>query len=248
MLDDKLLTEFMLRFYGYGTFSARIWFVGMEEAGGDNIEDVNRRFSAWHQRGRHELEDVYEYHDAIGKTSRWDEPVKLQKTWAGLIRILLCAQGRPPTTVEVKAMQRDTLGRWNTQSATCLIDLLPLPSPNTSRWLYSSISKLPFLVNRQAYREHMSGERSRHIQARIAQYRPAAVVFYGLAYLDYWQEISSNVMLLDKANGYYIGRQGETTYVATKHPAARGVTKAYFQAIGERLRTSPVPPPPPQPH
>ncbi len=33
MLDDTLVTSFMSGFYGYGSYSADYWFVGMEEGG-----------------------------------------------------------------------------------------------------------------------------------------------------------------------------------------------------------------------
>jgi len=65
MLDDRLLADFMLRFYGYGSFSAPIWFVGMEEGGGADLAELTDRLTAWDQGGRSELEDVAQYHKKI---------------------------------------------------------------------------------------------------------------------------------------------------------------------------------------
>jgi hypothetical protein len=31
MSDDRLLERFIFRFYGYGNYDAKYWFVGMEE-------------------------------------------------------------------------------------------------------------------------------------------------------------------------------------------------------------------------
>jgi hypothetical protein len=35
--DHTLLTDYINGFWGYGTFSADYWFVGMEEGGGGTI-------------------------------------------------------------------------------------------------------------------------------------------------------------------------------------------------------------------
>lgn len=98
MLDNTLIQEFIYGFYGYGTYSEPFWFVGMEEGGSGALEDVQQRLTAWDARGRHELEDVASYHRAIGITRFWDEPVRLQSTWSGLIRVLLTAKGQEPSS------------------------------------------------------------------------------------------------------------------------------------------------------
>jgi hypothetical protein len=51
-LDESLLQEFMSNFYGYGNYAAPYWFIGMEEGGGDTIEEITRRLTVWDQRGR----------------------------------------------------------------------------------------------------------------------------------------------------------------------------------------------------
>ncbi len=235
MLDDKLLVEFMLRFYGYGTFSAPIWFVGMEEGTGNSLDELGRRLTTWDQRGRHVLEDVAGYHEAMGITRPWHEPVVLQKTWGRLIRVLLSSQGLSPTKQQVKAFQRDTWGRRNTD--TCSLELLPLPSPSLSQWLYSSFSTLPYLTSRRTYEQHISPTRLQHLQALIAQHQPTAVVFYGKTYLKYWQAIAGGVMQRDEVADFSIGRQDNTTYIAMQHPntRVRGITNAYFDSVGQRL-------------
>jgi hypothetical protein len=231
MLNDQLLEDFMQGFYGYGTFRAPIWFVGMEEGGGGSLEQLAGRIAAWDTRGRHELEDVAEYHVAIGIDHFWKEPIVLQPTWGRLIHVLLSSKGLTPTTQEVKAFQRDTLGR--AESDTCLAELLPLPSPNMATWLYSSLSTLPSLASRQTYKDHYSGVRSLQLRARITEYQPAVVVFYGLAYLPLWQNVADGALQPVEPGGFFAGRRGDTTFVAMKHPAARGVTNAYFHNIGQ---------------
>ena len=57
MLNDELLEDFMRRFYGYGTFHAPIWFVGMEEGGAvecrqNDLALVGRAFQQFSSFGK----------------------------------------------------------------------------------------------------------------------------------------------------------------------------------------------------
>src|SRR5713226_7016665 len=98
MFDDQLLTAFINHFYGYGNYDAKYWFVGMEEGGGNDFTEIVKRINAWDSRGRKELEDVAEYHKAIGITRLFDERPRLQTTWNKMIRILLSAEGQRVST------------------------------------------------------------------------------------------------------------------------------------------------------
>ena len=42
-MNDHLLTQYMSHFAGYGNLDGDYWMIGMEEGGGDTIEDVERR-------------------------------------------------------------------------------------------------------------------------------------------------------------------------------------------------------------
>jgi len=57
-LDDELLAEYITTFYGYGNYRGEWWLVGMEEGGGDSVNDITSRLTRWNGRGRKELEDV----------------------------------------------------------------------------------------------------------------------------------------------------------------------------------------------
>lgn len=52
MFDDDLLTVFVRRFFGYGSWEAPIWFIGMEEGGGKRFQELNERFDKWNRRGQ----------------------------------------------------------------------------------------------------------------------------------------------------------------------------------------------------
>lgn len=109
----------MYGFYGYGSYQADYWFVGMEE-GGDTVQETNQRLTVWDQRGRREVEDVAEYHLAFGITHPFTEKAKLQPTWAKLIRVLLSIEGKPPTKDD---MQRYQQQQWARSSGkVCLLE------------------------------------------------------------------------------------------------------------------------------
>jgi hypothetical protein len=59
------------------------------------------------------------------------------------------------------------------------------------------------------------------------------VVFYGLGYLSLWQSVADGALNQIEPAGFSTGQRGKTTFVAIKHPAARGVTNAYFRSIGQ---------------
>jgi hypothetical protein len=176
MFNDQLLGAFIAGFYGYGHYAAGYWFVGMEEGGGGSLEEIACRLAAWDKRGRKELEDVVDYSREVGITCYFDERGVLQPTWNKIIRMLLSIEGHKPSANQVREYQRNRLARSN--GASCLVELLPLPSPGTNRWLYyAENSKLPFLKDRKTYIAHVRPQRIMHLRRRIEEYRPRVVVF-----------------------------------------------------------------------
>jgi hypothetical protein len=227
--DDVLLNEFMRGFYGYGNFGGDYWFIGMEEGGGNSFADVHNRLRAWAKRGKRELEDVAEYHAEIGVTHLFGNKPKLQKTWNKLIRAYLSSQNQVPTTEQVREYQGNFFGRTN--GDTCLLELLPLPSPSTNDWLYAQHSRLSCLANRRLYKKFCVEMRIANLRERVKRYQPKIIVFYGLSYLSEWEAIAKEVFL-SAPNGLWISHNSSTCFVVTRHPADWGVTNEYFRQIG----------------
>jgi len=221
----------MSTFYGSGNYLGEYWFVGMEEGGGSDLGQVTNRLNAWVELGGTELVDIHEFHLKIDYPQYFRDPVKLQRTWMQQARIVLTSKGLPSFTQDVRAYQRDVLGRSG--SETCLLELLPLPSPSLNDWNYRFWSKLPFLKDRSTYRDYCVPWRAKHIRSRIKDNRPKYVVFMGQAYSEYWQTVAGR-NFTDKG-GFWTANSGGTTYVITKHPAAPGVANAYFESIGQFL-------------
>ncbi len=232
--DASLLEHFINRFYGYGNYQGDYWFVGMEEGGGNSFADVEGRLNAWKARGKQELEDLAEYHIAIGVISLFRERPKIQSTWGKLIRTLLAIKGYSPTADQVRQYQRDGFGRIT--GKTCLLELLPLPSPSTNHWIYGQHSQLPYLVDRDTYRKTLLNGRIKQLQQRITQYHPKVVLFYSFGYREYWQVIASVDFLLT-TEGVYIGSNGSTIFIITRHPVAPGLSNDYWHRVGYAIRS-----------
>lgn len=231
--DDALLERFIHQFYGYGNYQSDFWLVGMEEGGGNSSEAVARRLTTWDKQGRNELEDVAVYHQALGITKLFrDQPV-IQRTWGKLIRVLLNATGHHPTREQIRLFQRDQLGRRN--SNHCLLELLPLPSPSTSHWLYAQYSQLPYLVNRASYRAYCLDIRIHHLQQRLLKHSPQVVVFYSFNYLAHWQKIAGLEFEAVAAANFCVAQTAATLFIVMKHPAARRLSNIYFDAVGQYI-------------
>jgi hypothetical protein len=233
MLTPPLLTAFLHTFYGYGNWKAYYWFVGMEEGGGNDLEQVKQRLDAWDQRGRRDLEDLHNYHAAINIPLHSGEKPKLQSTWSRLVRTVLAAKGQNIDTDAVRRYQGEHLG--TADGETALLELLPLPSPSTSHWLYGTTG-IEMLRDRQTYRTAMLPERTKYLRERIAQFRPMAVIFYGAAYRDIWRMISGvDEFAQDEEQRFEFAKKGGTLMILAKHPVARGKRNADFEAIGRLI-------------
>jgi hypothetical protein len=228
---DILLEQFMHTFYGYGNFRGDYWFVGMEEGGGNSFAEISKRLSVWKTLGKGELVDVADFHVRLGIPEHFTEPVKLQPTWNKISRIVLSAEGQKITLDAVRAYQKKHLGR--VEENTCLLELLPLPSPSTRAWLYARHSSLPSLRDRETYRNSTIPWRIEHLRQRIEEYRPRAVVFYGVTYEEHWKKIANLDFRPHEPFGFLVANSRDTTYIIAKHPVATGVTNGYFHQIGE---------------
>jgi hypothetical protein len=227
--DDSLLEEFIHTFYGYGNYAGRYWFVGMEEGGGGSYEEINRRLTLWEARGKRELEDAAEYHIQLDMAEYFQPPGKRQATWAGLIRLLLNIKQVPADTTSIRAYQIDQLGRSSAE--TCLVELLPLPSPSIGNWLYGRTSTVPYLKSRETYTRWVAPKRVEQLRRRIKAHRPPVVIFYGTGYRSWWEEIAE-VEFDESTKGLLLAHSANTVYGLIKHPAAFGITKVFYQQAG----------------
>lgn len=235
MLDDELLNCYMGRFFGYGNVSAKLWFIGMEEGGGGSVEEIGSRLSAWDVRGRKAVEDIAEYHLHFGLNKFFTgEKPPTQRTWAKLIRATIVGNGETPEVYAVRDYQKCNWGRL--LGETCLLELLPLPSPGISAWHYGNISELSFLSTRKKYKEYMVGSRMRAIKSMIQRHNPRVVVFYGKTYQKYWNEIAGPEVEWLSSDWGSKGGGSQVGYFLVNHPSSRGASNALFNRLGLELR------------
>jgi len=236
--NDELLGKFIETFYGYGNFQGKYWFIGMEEGGGKDFKDVEKRIDIWSQREQKEIDDLAEYHiDIMGA---WGK--QLQGTWKKLIRIVLSAKGEENINVEdVRKYQFEELGRIGKE--TCLLELLPLPSPSLAHWIYKDHSLLTYLFDRVQYEKHCLENRINKISEKIKEHQPKAVVFYGTGYEYFWRKITkqiTDIEFLATSEGFLTCRNSQTVFVISQHPVAFGATNEYFHNIGKLIAANPA--------
>lgn len=233
-LDDAVLESYIERFYGHGGYEAKYWFVGMEFGGGTSAAEIVGRIQGWYDRGGKELEDLagVGLEGAHGGSRWFSGHNPLQPTWAKLIRVLLSAEGKSPTTEHVREYQRERLGRQG--GLDCILELLPLPSPGVGHWLfYPDHSRLTYLRDRETYTNHVAPDRIAHLRERIAEYHPGAVIFYGVGYEHWWRRISGAGFKPSNVDKVSIASNEDTLFVVMQHPTAHGLSNSYFDAIGQ---------------
>jgi hypothetical protein len=242
MLDDTLLAQYMDSFFGYGNTKAPLWFVGMEEGGGGTVEEVASRLAAWNQRGRPMVDDVAEFHYAIGQ-QRWFVPgAPTQNTWRQLIRTTLLAHELPVSLEAIRDYQVQRFSRSGGDVAS--LELLPLPSTSTRQehWRYAGWSNIKALAARETYRQHFLPLRIARLRELISQERPGAVVFYGVTYQQHWEAISGAVF----GSGEFPRTEtvDGTRFFVVPHPTA-GPSRAHaktpqacFEAVGAALQAT----------
>lgn len=214
----------MKGFYGYGDLTAHYWFIGVEEAGWANQKEAKNRLSAWDHLGRRSIVDLFEFHKAAKIVNRHGPKTELQKTWNGLIRLILAGQGQSPSNKEIiLRYQNDVLGR--TGNETCLLDLF-----------------LPRCLSKNIQRPDMTeitNKRIHWIKEAIEKHRPWVVVFYSVRQrfkTEYWPRISQIPieMYKEKLSGTWVATNRNTIFAIIHHPA-QNMSNQKLESIGKLI-------------
>ncbi|WP_243254245.1 uracil-DNA glycosylase family protein [Sulfitobacter indolifex] len=234
-VSDHHLERFMSEFWGYGVFSAPIWMVGMEEACGER--DFVKRISTWQLRGEQPLEDLATYHDDLGYPEHFLPGARLQRTWSKLIRAYLAANGCQTDVDNARQFQISSIGRSDQPAVqTCLIELMPLPSPSTKKWLVKNHTDLGYLQRRKDYFKRVAPRRVERLKELINKHQPKAVVFYGLGYRAQWEQVAGKMSSHPKNPRTLYTRSEGTMFFAMPHPVSHGVTNHSYIKLGDTLR------------
>jgi hypothetical protein len=243
MLNNSLLTKYASKFLGYGKWESPIWFIGIEEAGGETEPEVALRLQTWSQRGERALENVHEFYAALGHCQWQGEQAILQPTWAGLIRILLLARGEIDSHQNIRQYQRERIGDL------CLTELLALPSPTTDEWKYVEWSELDLLKSRRACLQATSPTRILALKQQLHAKKPRAVIFYGTtipegSLFPYWAKIAETDFVQGVADEklFKWGANESTAFFVIPHPSrakievVRRIGKSLLENHAARFR------------
>ena len=199
LIDEGALEHWIDHFYGYGSWDAKIWFIALEEAGGDLPEEAADKFNyfykAHHTPGTQstlcDIRALYKQvlfrgdgpraelfttmHDYRFGSSR----SVLHGLWKNLIAFTHGYRNEP--LPDLLTYQKKSLA-VPSRHREALINLYPLPAHNHA-WYYSWLDLPPqfgFLKTRALYYSHLQERRVAHILSRIREHKPDVVLMYGM--------------------------------------------------------------------
>jgi hypothetical protein len=201
LIEEKSLKHWIDNFYGYGSWQARIWFIGHEEGGGDLPEEVAAKLNYFfniHPPGTPPtLCDIRELYRHVafkvdgpkaGMFSnlhdyRFGKHAIHHGSWKNLIAFVHGYRNQELPDLLEYQKNSFALPLKNTEA---LIRLFPLPSPHNHAWYYSwlDMPRLGFLKSRALYQEHLYESRMRTVLYNIGAYKPEIVVMYGMGNIN----------------------------------------------------------------
>lgn len=256
-LTHALMHDYANAFCTYGALSNPVWFLGLEEGGGNDLASVGRKLSRWSEARLETAGTVGVIHSSgltgpeCEEGNRDDEflrvgsgkRARLQPTWANQLRVLIGMRGDAPNNDTVRHLQTREHGRIG--GATCLMELFPLPCRDDGTWIYGDVpypserEEANVFRSKRAYREHHLPERLTTIAALVEEYRPKALVFTSWEYGEYVLSMLDDVEVPElgiagvrrKAE---IGRLHDTVVAVCTHPTApvAGPCNAFYHALG----------------
>lgn len=237
--EIKNIEEYIHGFYGFGNWAkSAIWYIGIEERGGDTLKDVNNRIKSW-MNDKTNLIDNESHQRTIGNSYLYTKGT-LQSTWRSLIRLRQGYKGKSVDKESVREIQKYDWGHLN--SDNLLIELLPLPSPNNTIWKYTDWSKIDYLQSRDEYEKYIAPQRIKNIKSKIEIHQPELVVFYTTSkkYSEYWEKLIGGKAISDTINGYKIQffNTNGTCFIQVPHPnGVRGIPiKEFWKGLGEMIK------------
>jgi hypothetical protein len=195
MLNERHFVKFANEFYGYGDWSTKDWFLGIEEGGGANINHVIEKFERFYYwtNVKDGLVDNYEFQSGLEecKIARFlttcnGGPIA-QTTWLPLLKSLLLSKtGIWPTLIDAKMAQIINLGRqYSSEINSTWIELFPLPNPGVvqyERWhkwtdhFQNPLWNMP--RERTNYESIFIGDRIDFIKKKLEENKPRNLVAY----------------------------------------------------------------------
>lgn len=252
----------------YGSKDAPFWFVGLEEANGDcpdeadalvsNALEVHREYMSDGQRSFRgsDCREKPCAEDCMYQSSRFlpcpksghEFDAKLQRTWAGYIKILLTILDGSFTAKSVRYYQKHHLADIHHTPASrqsALLELFPLHAKrHRNVWPYAALAKLPeweILADGHSYREALKTSQWQQIIELIKFHRPS---FVFLASANEFSDLLINTSGIEvvrtpiswgngKTSESLFAELGKTVMFTGNHPGGTvGLTNLYLRNLG----------------
>ena len=235
--DYQLLQDYSERFYGYGSWNSKIWFIGMEEGGKGSASEsaVQKRLELWQKRGARDVENAPEFYSELSYAGEWFglQP-KLQPTWKQLIRILFYVKRKTPTKDSMLAFQAGNWGRPECEAA--IFEMFALPAENSAAWPYPAFTNAWFLKSRGLHTHLFYNSRAAYFRQKIQNNHPECLIFYGTGYEFLIEGVIRHSFESTPINGLKAVIVEGVNCFLIRHPAARnGVDDAYFEKAGRYI-------------
>lgn len=240
-IDIELLEAYANTLLRHGRPGAPYWFVGVEEGGSDSVAEIAERLERWDRGGR---QDVHYLAPYPGSKHLPDDGRRahLQRTWANQLRVVLGITGEPLHNERVRELQTSAHG--TEEGMTCLLELLPLPCPKTSDWLYGSLGLGEAFASKTTYRRSLLPARVAQIleSARSQPGGPVSLVFMAWGHREALTPSLPALETLEIGFGKNPGRAligvWENIVVAIcSHPGDRfnGSRNDFFHRLGQEI-------------
>ena len=201
LINDNELRHWIDNFYGYGSWSAKFWFVAHEGGGGDTPEEVAEKLNYFYNVHPSSTDptlcDIRELYKELrfqmdGPRAdkfanlhdyRFGSDGILNGVWKNLIAFV---HGyRNEDLPDLLEYQKNIFASPS-ENNEALIQLYPLPSPHNHAWYYSwlDIPNFGFLKSRPQYEDHVYPGRIHGILQGIETHKPEIVLMYGMSNIN----------------------------------------------------------------
>ncbi len=189
-IDETALRKYATTFFGYGSWKADYWLVGLEERGATKrTDEFRRRYKAWHEMDCEGLVDLRRFCRKCSEgapKSKWTFPDWRNPTWKALHGLLTEAGIDIGEMNENNKLWGGSVGVEEGSGHVALIEVMPFPSPSVSTWPYEKWD-WDFMQKRALCGAEFREARIAKLLSRFENCKPKAVIDYSRAWKKFKQ-------------------------------------------------------------
>ena len=170
-------------FYGYGSWKADYWLIGVEERGCEDKRpnEFIDRYNAWFNFVSPELVDLRQFSGKANIQLDWGN-----STWKALHRLLRDAGVDVDELTENNRLWGGSQDVQRGSRHVALIEAMPFPAVSTKKWPYANW-EWDFMKTRFKCRNNFLAERIKFIYKKALEMKPKAIIDYG----NVWNKINN---------------------------------------------------------